>query len=81
MRFIFLLLVLLATTSARAVGFSGRFKLEANYYDAGADTPEAAVGHQSSSDLAAQLRLELNQRFGPWGIEAAWSWMAAMAAR
>ncbi len=72
MRIIFLLLVLLATTSARAVGFSGRFKLEANYYDAGADTPEAAVGHQSSSDLAAQLRLELNQSFGSWGIEAAW---------
>jgi hypothetical protein len=72
MRIVILLLVLLATTSARAVGFGGRFKLEANYYDVGADTPEAAVGYQTSSDLAAQLRLELNQDLGPWGIEAAW---------
>jgi hypothetical protein len=72
MRIVLLFLVLLATTSARAVGFAGRFKLDANYYDAGADTPEAAVGYQTSSDLTAQLRLELNQGFGPWDFEAAW---------
>jgi hypothetical protein len=72
MRTVLLLLVLLVTTSARAVGFAGRFKLDVNRYDAGTDSPEAAVGYQIGSDLTAQLRLELNQGFGPWDIDAAW---------
>ena len=64
--------LLLLTTTASAADFGGRIKLDAIGYDAGVDTPEAALGYQRSSEVAGQLRLEMNQDYRQWKFEAAW---------
>lgn len=66
------LCALLFAASAQAADIGGRIKLDAMTYHAGPDTPEAALGFENSNELAAQLRLELNQDFSPWKFAAAW---------
>lgn len=51
--------------------FGGRIKLDATGYDAGEQSLEALLGHQTSSDLAAQLRLRFARSFGAWNVDAA----------
>lgn len=67
-----LFLALLLSTSVQAADFSGRVKLDAIGYDAGANTAESALGHENSGELAGQLRLELNQSLQQWKFQAAW---------
>lgn len=67
-----LLIATLLATSAQAADVGGRIKLDAIAYNAGADTPEATLDYDSSSELAAQLRIELNQNFAQWKFAAAW---------
>jgi hypothetical protein len=70
MRFLFLALLL--TSSVQAADFSGRIKLDAIGYDAGAESTEAALGYQTNNALAGQLRLELNHPWQQWKAQAAW---------
>jgi hypothetical protein len=70
MRFLFLALLLSSTV--QAADFSGRIKLDAIGYDAGASSPEASLGYETSSELAGQLRLALDQQLGQWAFQAAW---------
>lgn len=67
-----LFLALLLSSSVQAADFSGRIKLDALGYDAGADTAEATLGYQTSNELASQLRLELNHQWQQWKAQAAW---------
>jgi hypothetical protein len=64
--------IVLLTSTAQATGFGGRIKLDAIGYNAGVDTPEAALGYQRASEFAGQLRLELSQDYRQWRFEAAW---------
>jgi hypothetical protein len=67
-----LLLALLLSSSVQAADFSGRIKLDAIGYDAGMETPEAALGYETSDELAGQLRLQLDQQWQQWKAQAAW---------
>jgi hypothetical protein len=67
-----LLFALLLSNSVQAADFSGRIKLDAIGYDAGVETPEAALGYERSSELAGQLRLELNHQWQQWKMQVAW---------
>ncbi len=67
-----LLFALLLSSSVQAADFSGRIKLDASGYDAGANTPEAALGYERSDEFAGQLRLELKQQWQHWKAEVAW---------
>lgn len=67
-----LLFALLFAMSAQAADVGGRFKLDAIGYDAGANTPEAALDFKRSNELGTQLRLEWQRNFSPWNIEVAW---------
>jgi hypothetical protein len=68
----FMSCALMFVTSARAAEVGGRLKVDGIGYDAGPDTPEAALGYESSNELAAQLRLEVHQNLSSWNIETAW---------
>jgi hypothetical protein len=70
MRISFFALVL--SSAVHAADFSGRIKLDAIGSDAGPNTAEAALGYERSSELAGQLRLELNQRWQQWKARVAW---------
>jgi len=67
-----LLFALLLSSSVQAADFSGRIKLDAIGYDAGPNTPDAALGYEHSSELAGQLRLEVNQQWQQWKAQVAW---------
>ena len=67
-----LFLALLLSMSVHAADFSGRIKLDAIGNDAGADTPDAALGYQTSKELAGQLRLEHDQQWQQWNTQIAW---------
>ena len=56
----------------QAADVGGRIKLDAIGDNAGADTLEALLGYETSSELAAQLRLELSQTVAQWKFAAAW---------
>lgn len=66
------LALLLSAAAAQAADVGGRIKMDAIGYDAGGDTPDAALGHKTSGEVAAQLRLELSQDYSPWQFDAAW---------
>jgi hypothetical protein len=69
---ILLLALLILNSSVQAADVSGRIKLDAIGYDAGANTPEATLGYKASNELAGQLRLELNQQWQQWKAQLAW---------
>jgi hypothetical protein len=69
---VLLLALLLSTSSVQAADFSGRIKLDAIGYDTGAQTPEAILGYENSSELAGQLRLALSQQLQQWRFQATW---------
>ena len=69
---ILLLVLLLLSCSVHAADFSGRIKLDGIAYDAGAQTPEASLGYQTSNELAGQVRLALKQQWQHWQAQVAW---------
>ena len=56
----------------QAAEIGGRVKLDAIGYNAGENTPESSLDYESSNELAAQIRLELNQTIAAWKFAAAW---------
>lgn len=71
MRGMFLAIALLPA-AAGAVDVGGRFKLEADAFDAGGRSLEASLGHENSAQVSGQLRLTLQQAWGRWNLDAAW---------
>ncbi|OZG71083.1 hypothetical protein BTA51_22135 [Hahella sp. CCB-MM4] len=76
MRILILLAILLSgwltALSAQALEIGGRVKFEEQGNNAGADTPEAMLGHKVTSQTIAQLRLEASQTLDTWMFDAAW---------
>jgi hypothetical protein len=67
-----LFLALLFSSSVQAADLSGRLKLDALGYNAGADSPEAALSYEKNSEVAGQLRLGVSQQLQQWKFEGAW---------
>jgi hypothetical protein len=65
--------LLFLSATAQAADLGGRFKLDAIGYDAGADTTESMLGYKTSSELAGQLRVTLNQQWSEeWKAQVSW---------
>jgi hypothetical protein len=64
--------VLLLAAPAHGTGLGGRIKLDAIGYRAAGNSLDAALGHQTSGELATQLRLNFTRDRGPWTLDAAW---------
>ncbi len=64
--------LLFLSATAQAADLGGRFKLDAIGYDAGADTTEDMLGYKTSSELAGQLRVTLNQQWRGWKAQVSW---------
>jgi len=67
-----ILATLMLPVAAGAADLGGRLKLEADAFDAGSHTLEAAQDHETSAQLAGQLRLTLQKDWGKWNLDAAW---------
>ena len=65
-------IVLLLAAPAHGTGLGGRIKLDAIGYRAAGNSLDAALGHQTSGELATQLRLNFTRDRGPWTLDAAW---------
>ena len=65
-------IVLLLAAPAHGTGLGGRIKLDAIGYRAAGDSIDAMLGHRTSEELAAQLRLNLTRQWGPWALDTAW---------
>lgn len=67
-----LLLVAVWIAQIARADIGGRSKLEADWYDAGADTLEAMFGERQNEQIHGQLRLKLDKRFDRFNFELAW---------
>ncbi len=72
MRILTLAVIWGIAVSAQALEVGGRVKVEALRNEAGPYTPEARLGHKISSEVAAQLRLEVLHNLNDWSFETAW---------
>ena len=70
MRLVLAVAACLVTLSARGA-VSGRIKIDAATYDAGAHTIEQSLGFRTSSQLSGQLRIAASREYARWRLEGA----------
>lgn len=60
-----------AMAAAHGAPLSGRLKVEETAFDAGPSTPQQALGYQTTSQLAGQLRVAVDRHAGRFAFDAA----------
>lgn len=62
----------LLCSAAQAADLGGRIRLGGSLSDSGSQSLDSALGHRSSEQADAQLRLTASRAMGNWSLEAAW---------
>ncbi|WKE65252.1 hypothetical protein PVT67_16545 [Gallaecimonas kandeliae] len=58
--------------AAQGADLGGRVKVGGDWQDGGSQSLDEALGHKTSAETSAQLRLALAQSLGNWAFKAAW---------